>query len=302
MLIHQDHIRTDPAFRDRLQACKLDRVGSILERVDGNVVAWSRTTDTLHVAAPDGAPGFFVKRYYYPRWKNRFRGAFRGTLFGAHRALAEYNTLRAMQNAGIPTVRPVAVGCRRVARLITGCFLITEEVPESTNLTTYAQRCTEAGTAPSLDERGRALRTLARQVALLHCANMSHGQLFWRNILIRRGVGDEPEFFFLDAQPLRRLERIPGRQWWLRELAQLAVSAEPFTSPFERLRFAAAYFKAFGLRTLRREDLQTIERFVASYRAHERQRVKMNALFDRWGRQLAQERATLDTSALEMTS
>ena len=64
-MLYTDHMRIDPAYREALRACELDRVESVLARIEGRVAAWSRTTDTLFVASPDGAPGFYLKRYYY---------------------------------------------------------------------------------------------------------------------------------------------------------------------------------------------------------------------------------------------
>ena len=107
-MMHTDHIRIDPAYRETLRACGLDRVEAVLTRVAGRVAAWSRTTDTLYVAGPAGEPGFYLKRYYYPRWRNRVRGTFRGTFFGLHRGESEFRALCRMRGLGIPAVRPVA--------------------------------------------------------------------------------------------------------------------------------------------------------------------------------------------------
>ena len=83
--------------------------------------------------------------------------------------------------------------------------------------------------------RAALARILARQVAELHAARFAHGQLFWRNILIRFNLVDEPEFFFLDARP-RRGGRHIGRagRWWLHELGHLAASAGPFATRVEK--------------------------------------------------------------------
>jgi hypothetical protein len=62
-MLYRDHIRIDPAYREGLRACALDRVEDVLARTAGRVAAWSRTTDALHVVGVDGSPGFYVKRY-----------------------------------------------------------------------------------------------------------------------------------------------------------------------------------------------------------------------------------------------
>ena len=87
-MIYTEHMRADPAYRERLRACGLDTVDKVLARVDGRVAAWSRTTDTLYVPGAGGTPGFYVKRHFFPNWIKRLRGTFRGTFFGMHRGQA----------------------------------------------------------------------------------------------------------------------------------------------------------------------------------------------------------------------
>ena len=90
-MVYTDHIRIDPAYRDALQSCGLTRVEDLLKRVDGRVYAWSRTTDTVYVPCPGGRPGFYLKRYHYPRWRGRLRGTFRGVSGKhLHRYLQEF--------------------------------------------------------------------------------------------------------------------------------------------------------------------------------------------------------------------
>ncbi len=281
------HMRFDPAYRARLHSCGLGDVRSALARTDGLVVAWSRTTDTLHVSAPDGAPGLFLKRYYHQTWIKRLRSALRGTFFGLHRGHAEFLALRRMQELGISGVRAVAFGGRRVLHFLTAGFLITEEVPDAVNLTSLALE-DRAGAAPlSAGRRRELLAALAGQVADMHAAGFLHGNLFWRNILIRFAPGGGPEFFFLDPQPPRGWEVwMRARRGELRELAQLAVSAEPFTTRSERLRFFHHYVGARRLSLAARQALAAIDAHVRPLRAHECRRIRMNAHFDRWAAQL----------------
>ncbi len=289
-MLHTDQIRIDPAYRDGLRAGALDRVDDVLTRTAGLVAAWSRTTDTVHVAGVDGDPGFYVKRYYYATWRKRVRGTFRGTFFGAHRGRAEFHLLREMRALGLPAVRPVAHGARRVGHFVTACFLITEEVPGARNLTTFA-RDIITGREP-LDDEQRVLlvRRLARQVAELHAAGFAHGQLFWRNVLVRMGPTGEPEFFFLDVRPRRGGRRLGRRgRWWLLELSHMAASAQPFTSLRERVRFLAEYHGARRLSPDLRLQIREIDQLARRWESHERQRIKMNDLFEEWNRQLETE-------------
>ncbi|MBK8916075.1 MAG: hypothetical protein IPM64_16010 [Phycisphaerales bacterium] len=287
-MIHTDFMRMDPAYADALRACGLDTPARVLDRVEGEVVAWSRTTETLHIANPAGGPGFYLKRYRYPRWKNRLRGALRGTFIGSHRGLAEFRTLQAMRAAGVPAVRPVAYGARRVAHFVSTCFLITEETPASTNLTSFAQRHL-AGTTIPMHTRRSAVDALAAAVAHMHAAGCEHGQLFWRNILVRPAAHAPPEFFFLDPQPqpIRRMGR--GDRWWRRELACLLVSARSFTTAGERLRFFLRYSGAERLTPDMKPALRDIAERAGRWCRHEAQRVRMNGLFSGWLAQLEAE-------------
>lgn len=284
------HMRSDPAYRARLRACGLDDVGKVLARVKGRTVAWSRTTDTLLVPGANGTPGFYVKRHYFPRWVNRLRGMFRGTFFGMHRGQAEHLALNNMRSCGIPAVRAVAYGGRRVAHFLTACFLITEEVPDAQNLTTFALEVRDRRRKLSHAQRYNLLCTLADQLAEMHTAGCSHGNLFWRNVLVRNGPDGRPEFFFLDAQPLHAWERFgAGDTWWLRELAQVTVSALPFTSRAERLRFIRRYFDDARLTPQIKTRVRQIEHLAQTWRRHEQRRIRMNALFEEWNRQLELE-------------
>ena len=284
------HMRTDPAYSERLRACGLDTVDKVLARVEGCVAAWSRTTDTLYVPSADGTPGFYLKRYFFPNWTKRLRGTLRGTFFGMHRGQAEYRALNVMRALGIPAVRPVAYGDRRVGHFLAACFLITEEVPGARNLTAFALDVAAGRESLAPAPRRAFLAALAEQLSALHATGCSHGNLFWRNVLVRQGPDRRPEFFFLDAQPLRSWWRL-GRNghWWLRELAQVTVSAVPFTTRTERLRFVQHYLGGAPLTPELKDQLRQIERQAQTWRQHELRRIRMTRLFEEWNRQLQAE-------------
>jgi hypothetical protein len=289
-MLHTDHIRIDPAYREGLRACALDRVEDVLTRTEGRVAAWSRTTDTVHVAGVNGGPGFYVKRYYYAGWRRRLRGMLRGTFFGLHRGRAEFRLLSEMRSLGLPAVRPVAYGARRAGHFVAACFLITEEVPGARNLTTFARDVITGREPLSFAARALLVRRLARQVAELHTAGFAHGQLFWRNVLVRMQPTGEPEFFFLDIRPRRGGRRLArGGHWWVHELGHMTASARPFTSRSERMRFLVEYHGTRRLLPDVKRQIREINRLASRWQSHERQRIKMNDLFEEWNRQLEVE-------------
>lgn len=286
-LLTTDALHVEPAYREALRAARLASVEDALAHLGASVAAWSRSTDTVLVPAGAGRPGFYVKRYYYPDWSRRLRGAMRGTFFGQHRALAEYRSLRAMCQRGIPAARPVAWGARRCAHFVCASVLITEEVPGARSLTSFASDL-RAGRA-ALSGRTRLLlcRRLAEQVAAMHAAGFVHGALFWRNILVRI-VDEEPEFFFLDARPPASLRRFTSTRWRTPDLSALAASASAFTSRSERLRFGLFYLGTDRPSAAERALLRDAERGAAAFARHEAQRIRMAEQFDAWNRRMAQ--------------
>jgi len=132
----------------------------------------------------------------------------------------------------------------------------------------------------------------------MHTAGFSHGQLFWRNILVRLGLDGMPELFVLDAQPKPAWRRwVRGGTWWHDELAHLLVSALPFARRTERLRLLRAYF---GTPRLGREYKQHVREITAAaqgWSRHEKQRIKMNHLFDQWNAELDRELRNLEQPA-----
>ncbi len=291
-LSFRDCLRVDPAYQQALRRCGLDSVDNALGRVEGRVAAWSRTTDTLFVAGCDCCPGFYLKRYFYPRWRNRLRGMLRGTLFGMNRAAAEYAMLADMRRIGVSAVRPVAWGARRIGPVLSACFLITEAVPQARNLTTFARdvQCGRERLAEPM--RAAALLRLARQVAQMHARGLRHGQLFWRNIVIRTEPLGEPEFFFLDARPKPSFAaRLLRRCSCEADLAQLAVSAEGFVPRTAALRFLKEYRRARGQDVALAGLIRRVSALSRQWRAHEQKRVRMNDLFDTWDRRLELEQA-----------
>jgi hypothetical protein len=288
--LRSSFIRIDPAYRRRLKRAGLDSVEKILTHMGGDFVAWSRTTDTLFVPAPDNGVGFYVKRYLYPAWRNRVRGAFRGTLFGTHRGKKEAAALMTMRRLGVPAVRPVAWGSRRVAGFLSACFLVTEAVPAAPNLTTVAQHVEDGLRGFSQRERNLLIERLAGEVRHMHAMQFAHGRLFWRNILLRTGMTGEPDVFFLDPEPPKRFERL-GRShaWWLGELAKLCTSALPFTRRTERLRFVRHYFGLPRLNAEAKRQIREATRQAADWSKHEQQRIRMNRRFVAWNCRLDAE-------------
>lgn len=285
-----DEIIIDPAFRETLRSIGLCDVAAALERTDGVVIAWSRTTATLHFPGAGTQPGFFVKRYLYPFWKHRFRSLLRGTFLGRHRAQVESGLLTAMRLRGVPAVRPVACGARRRGHFVTASILITEETPGACNLTCFACDLKDGRRQLAPRERQAAARKLAREVAILHDSGFAHGQLFWRNILVRSNPAEGHDFFFLDPRPLRTKQyTYRGARMTRDELAQLMVSSMAFTTRSERLRFLRNYLGEKRLTPGGKALAREVALLHSRWLRHEQQRIRMSRVFDTWRRLLMEE-------------
>ncbi|MBN1344104.1 MAG: hypothetical protein JXQ73_15570 [Phycisphaerae bacterium] len=279
--IYRDFMHIDEAYAQALSRAGLDSVQRVLDCVGDRLAAWSRTTDTIQVFL-EGDSSVFVKRYHYPRWKNRLKSAFRGTFFGSSRVRAEYKALQTMRKLGIQAVRPVAYGERRSLHFLHDCFLITEAVPGAASLASFAQQHAHQNHTPeAFRRRCKVLSVLARQIRHMHQNRFIHGDLFWRNVLIRMLGNDHCEFYFLDAPLGHRVWR-KGRERSeiIDDLAELMAIAPVFCSKTDMARFAKIYLNQPGLEP---EDAAWMARIAdrsMAFRKHEAFRLKLNAVFN----------------------
>jgi tRNA A-37 threonylcarbamoyl transferase component Bud32 len=281
LAVYQDTLYIDPAYADVLTRAELDTVQRVIECEGDRLAAWSRTTDSIQVFLDSGAC-VFVKRYHYHRWKNRLKGMLRGTLFGLSRVRAEFRALEAMRSLGIQAVRPVAYGERRSLHFVHSCFLITEAVPGSISLATYAQQFARENLDPrSFRMRKRILTGLAQQVRHMHERGFVHGDLFWRNILIRIFDEETCEFYFLDACLGHKIWRKGrDRRDIVNDLAGLTAIAPAFCTRTDMMRFAKVYL---GRKRLEKSDADWMNRVAnrsMAYRKHEALRLRLNEVFN----------------------
>ncbi len=285
MIAEYTRLHIDPPYRPALADAGLATVDGVLGALGDRLVAWSRTTDTVYASLPRSNLAVYIKRYHYPRLRQRVRSALRGTWLRASRARAEYRVLTAMRRLGIQAVRPIAWGELRIYGLVRSCVLITEAVPEAMSLATFIRRFGqgESGLPPdaAMMARRAILTHLARQVRFMHDAGFVHRDLFWRNVLIRPLPNREFEFYFLDASVGRRIR---VRQWRqdsiVRDLAALGVMAPEFCSRADQLRFLRAYFETEQFGAEEREWLDLVQHRSRELRGTEERRMLRQSVFD----------------------
>ncbi|MBN2563215.1 MAG: hypothetical protein JXQ75_20010 [Phycisphaerae bacterium] len=277
-----DRLFIDRPFRELLSHAGLSSVTAVLACAGDHLAAWSRTSDTILINLPDGTSSAFVKRYHYPRWRQRIRGTFRGTFFKASRACSEFRTLRLMRQLGIQAVRPIAFGERRVGHFVRSCFLITEAVPDAMPLSSFIKAFSHRRDSPrAIRARRDVLTSLARQVRHMHRAGFVHRDLFWRNVLIRCLPDDRFEFYFLDASVGKRI-RMPQRRQdnIVRDIAAMAALAPDFCSKADQMRFLLEYLETKRLSLEDRRWLRQVQHRSDLIRDAELQRLNRGSVFD----------------------
>ncbi len=280
----RDTIRIDPAFRERLRRAGLDTVDRVLKCLGDQIVAWSRSTDTIRVELPaDGGGAVFIKRYHFLRWGQRIKAMLRGAFFGRSRARSEFERIRDLRARGAPMVRPVAWGERRILHFVRSSFLVTEAVPGAVPLSALArQDAGDPGANMPVRQRRRCVEALGRCIADLHRRGLSHGALFWRNVLVRRD-GDEFDFVLLDPPGRRHLSLRKAEErradGIADDLAAIAALAPELCSRTDMLRFFTAYLGTRRLAEAHRRQAREILTRARPLVDHERYRLKMDRIF-----------------------
>ncbi len=176
-----------------------------------------RRTVRLELKMTDGAKlGVFLKRYEsnylspvrrllrWVRWPGAEDEAFR-----------EWRMLHHVRSLGISTARPVAVGQERPGAAATRSFLMTAEIPDSVEASTWVEKL-----PPS--ERGHFLARVAGLARRFHAAGLVHKDYYLSHVLVSAGTAD-PELHLIDLQ--RVVTPCCWRSRWVaKDLGALAYS------------------------------------------------------------------------------
>ena len=217
----------DPGGGDAAERELFPDLDHIFE-IDGEIVSGGRLCQTIRISA--GGRVYYVKRY-------RAEGKHRWKAFGRSRPLAEYRNLAYFEQLGIPVPRVVAYGTERTLGLFRRGTIVTEAVPQATDLQTLVR------TQPDLflDRTWmfQVLRLLAGYVRRLHDDGFTHGDLKWRNILAT--TTETPRVYLIDCPSGSR--KLPPRHkhFVIKDLASLDKMAARHLSRTTRLRFYLWY-------------------------------------------------------------
>ena len=228
--------------------------------LEGEVVAKDPISRVLRVSA-DGKR-YYVKRYFRDG-KSRVRRWFglRG-LIAPQRVHREWENLLSFRRLGIPAATLVAYGLeRRFGRFVRGA-LVTEEVPDTTDLGKMAN-----DGDPRLKNRAwvsQVSRQVAHAARLLHDAGFAHNDFKWRNLLVTGG--DTPTVYLIDCPS--------GCYWWgpflqyriVKDLACLDKVAKYQLSRTQRMSF---YLDYIGHRRLDAQDKKRLRRILDFFTGRE---------------------------------
>ena len=165
----------------------------------------SSTVARIPASAP-GQPALVLRRLNYGRWRHQLKDLFR-----ASRAQRAFRAALALEAAGVPVARALAVGEVRRLRWPVRAYILSLEVGDAVTLGRYVIR-------PEGVSRG-VERALAGLLGQLHRAGFTHGDLKHSNVLI--DATGKPWLIDFDGVRAYR-HQVPFRRA-VRDLARLAA-------------------------------------------------------------------------------
>jgi hypothetical protein len=199
---------------------------------------------------------FFIKTYDYA-------GAARlRTLLVPARVRREFENLEGLARLGMPVPEPVAWGQTRSMGLVTSSFVITRAVEHAIDLRDLADRKPAPFPLPARKERNDLIKTFARRLRRCHDEGWFIHTLFFKNLLLTKGVGGY-ELHLIDV-PFAHIwrNRLRPEAGRLRDFACLLKGAVTLLTKTERMRFYRAYSGEEG--RLRADERAFLRRAVRS--------------------------------------
>lgn len=249
-----------------LEAYGLRTFSEFMEFTGGTRVTQKRGRTVVRLELGDRA--FYLKRNRF-HWGEFWKGLSRLRL-PPRGARQEWESILAVQDAGIPTVPPVAMGERLFCGVERESFTLTEELYDTEPLEDVIRREFSGALSPTMRKEKR---TLARRIAgianRLHGSGMYHQDLYLGHFFL----GRDNVLYLIDLQRVVRCNRVP-RRYVVKDLGQLAFSADVTggVSRTDRMRFFHAYL---GVTRLTPEAKSLARRIMAKQEAIARHTVKL---------------------------
>lgn len=187
----------------------------------------------------------FPEKIILKRYKHRSLLRILKDIFRESKAAREGKTACKFLAAGINVPGPLAFGERRILRFLRESFFISEEVPNSINLGTYALNFRRPLSRDKIQEKRRLIVLLARAIRWAHDRGFWHDDLKASNIMIK---GNGLDFYFIDLDGARLGRKLSWRKR-VKGLKPLHESLTPFITRTDRIRFLNEYSSGEPRRT-----------------------------------------------------
>jgi tRNA A-37 threonylcarbamoyl transferase component Bud32 len=198
----------------------------------------SSTVIEMEIPGDDGPRRVIYKRFMVGHWTDPLVALVRRTP-----ALRSYVLGHGLRLRCLPTPRPLGVWHRYKFGLPQEGYLLTELVPDATELQDFVKQLLNVGTNVNRTRLRTLVDQLARLVGTLHYRHLSHRDLKASNLLV-----SENQLFFIDLVGVMRHRKL-RRSRRLQNLARLNTSSECCAglTRTDKLRFLRVYLR-WGLR------------------------------------------------------
>ena len=177
---------------------------------------------------------FVLKVYHYPLLP-RIRTGLR-----ISKAEQEFNSLQYLNQQGVSAAEAVAFGAKRTRLgFVRSCFVITDFVEGSVNLSTWRSKLTPP---QPVRQNHFLLKELGTMFRRLHALRFFLFTTKTKNILIRGGSARPPEIFLIDVPYARTVSWRPIARWAQgRDLGLLLGNFDPALTRSETTAFYDGY-------------------------------------------------------------
>jgi tRNA A-37 threonylcarbamoyl transferase component Bud32 len=238
----RENVTIAPEWQELLRQRGLLTVDAVYRLLEGTVLKGGKATELRRVEFRDEKQThvFYIKKYWYPTFKLRWSGFYRGTFFGISKVRREYENLAQLREWGLDAPSPAAYGEERRNRWLYRSYLISEGVPSPLPLDLFIRDVLPAMSAPERQNQRRELiQNLADYTCRMHEHRFVHYDYFWRNILL--SGKSFAHFYLIDSHKGRCWKSSGELRGRAKDLATLDSPAHRYFRRSERLRFFLAY-------------------------------------------------------------
>jgi hypothetical protein len=275
---HNETLWIDAEFRPLLERAGWDRFEAVMAASEGHCWRSMPDRENWRFDLPDGQGG--TCRVYVKKHHVRQRRSWLGTVLGRPPAVTparlEMENVARLRQAGVESMRVIALGERFHDDGLVESFLVTEELGGFRELQFFLPQRFACRGRTITRGRNRDLDHLIRRVAEIarrfHETGYNHRDLYAGHFFVREPSAGEFEIRLIDLQRVQYRRRF-RRRWLVKDLAQLAWSLPPERIACrDRLAFMRHYL---GVSRLRPCDKRLVREVLAR---HQRMQRKLGSI------------------------